>query len=120
MTLQRLKSEHHYNWQVEVRQKRPTPLPLENPEVSEKGVAKRHVKLVVVVPSARPDRRQAIRETWSKWVDDQIVLRFFPTDSWEGKESAAEAEEASVHGDIITQDVGGGMNFGLKLLLALR
>ena len=80
---------------------------------------KRHVKLVIAVPSARPDRRQAIRETWSKWVNDQDVLRFF-TDSWKDKESAAEAEEASTHGDIIAQDVGGGMNFGLKLPLAMK
>ena len=119
VALRILESEHQDNGQIEVHQNRQTPLSLENPEVGEKSVAKRHVKLVIVVPSARADRRQAVRETWSKWMNDQVVLRFF-TDSWKGKESAAEAEEASVHGDIIAQDVEGGMNFGLKLLLAMR
>ena len=115
-----MESEHQDNGQIKVLQEeRYTPLPLENPKFGEKGVDKRHVKLFVAVPSARPDRRQPIRETWSKWMNDQVVLRFF-TDSWKVKESAAEAEEASVHGDIIAQDVGGGMVFGLKLLLAMK
>ena len=123
VALRAMGPEHRDNGQIEIHQEeRYTPLPLENPEVGgkgEKGEAKRHVKLVIAVISARPDRRQAIRETWSKWMNDQVVLRFF-TDSWEGKESTAEAEESSIHGDLTTQDVGGGMNFGLKLLLAMR
>ena len=36
-----------------------------------------HITLVIAVPSVRPDRRKDIRETWSKWADDRVILRFF-------------------------------------------
>ena len=88
----------------------------------------RHVKLVIAIPSVRPDRRQAIRETWARWVDNRVILRFFTespnADDGEG-ELVAEtieglAKESLEHGDIIAQDIKSGMNFGLKLLLAMR
>ena len=102
---------------------------LKDQEDGEEGDAEvPHVKLVIAVPSVRPDRRQAIRETWARWADDRVVLRFF-TESrdagdGEGGHDADTVEglakESMEHGDIIVQDIESGMNFGLKLLLAMR
>ncbi|CAM9583175.1 unnamed protein product [Ascophyllum nodosum] len=88
----------------------------------------RHVKLVIAIPSVRPDRRQAIRETWARWADDRVILRFFTespnAEDGEGEPGAetveALAKESMEHGDIIVQDIKSGMNFGLKLLWAMR
>lgn len=86
-----------------------------------------HVTLVIAVPSIRPDRRKAIRETWAKWADDRVVLRFFtePPNQGIGDESVEEiaarlGEESLTYGDVVLQDIGTGMNFGLKLLSAMK
>ncbi|CAN0173226.1 unnamed protein product [Scytosiphon promiscuus] len=85
-----------------------------------------HVNLAIAVPSVRPERREAIRKTWLKWGDDRVVLRFFtePPDGAENENSqeisALLAEESQTHGDIIIQDMSAGMNFGVKLLEAMK
>lgn len=85
-------------------------------------VNKTHVLLVIAVPSARPGRRQAIRDTWLKWGDDRVVLRFFTErpDTTETEEIAALDAESTTHGDVIQLDIDRGMNFGLKLLESFR
>lgn len=84
-----------------------------------------HVLLVVAVVSARPERRDAIRETWLAWGDDRVQLRFFteaPTESDPNFEndSAALQAEADAHGDLVLMDIDPGMNFALKLLWGMR
>ncbi|CAM9439155.1 unnamed protein product, partial [Ectocarpus sp. 8 AP-2014] len=87
-----------------------------------------HVNLAIAVPSVRPERREAIRQTWLKWGDDRVVLRFFTelpngveADSENGREISAQLEEESrTHGDMVIQDISSGMNFGVKLLEAMR
>lgn len=88
---------------------------------------RRHMTLVIAIPSVRPDRRKAIRETWSKWIDDRVILRFFtelPNTVEDGKSAenvtALLEEEIMTHGDVVVQDIEPGMNFGLKLLSAMR
>lgn len=87
---------------------------------------RRHVNLVIAVPSVRPDRREAIRKSWLKWGDDRVVLRFF-TERPSGLDPETNqeltkllAEESLTHGDIVVQDIARGMNFGLKLLEAMK
>lgn len=93
---------------------------------SDGDLERRHVNLVIAVPSVRPDRREAIRKTWLKWGDDRVVLRFFTEppneDDDENHEeiSALLAKESRAHGDIIIQQIGTGMNFGVRLLEAMR
>lgn len=85
-----------------------------------------HVNLVIAVPSVRPERREAIRQTWLTWGDDRVVLRFFvePPNEAEHENhqeiSALLAEESRTYGDVVIQDIGTGMNFGVKLLEAMR
>lgn len=72
--------------------------------------------LVIAIPSARPDRRQAIRESWLAWADDRVVIRFFtdlPAEDVEGAEEIATALRAEVaeFGDVIIMDLDRGMNF---------
>jgi len=86
---------------------------------------RRNVTLVIAVPSVRPERREAIRATWLNWADDRVALRFFvepPNKDDENHQniSALLVEEARAHGDIVVQDIGTGMNFGVKLLEAMR
>lgn len=87
---------------------------------------RRHVNLVIAVPSVRPERREAIRKTWLKWGDDRVVLRFFterPNEANHGKRQESSTlltKESLRHGDITIQDIGTGMNFGVKLLEAMR
>lgn len=65
------------------------------------------MKLVIAVPSVRPDRREAIRRTWLKWRDDCVILRFFtepPNEEINEKgedASALLAEESMTYGDIV-------------------
>lgn len=89
---------------------------------SQEGSEGRHVLLVIAIPSVRRDRRHAIRETWSKWADEQVVLRFFTEFPKEEnrEEMAAISEESRVYGDLIIQGIDRGMNFGVKLLWAMR
>ncbi|CAM9526473.1 unnamed protein product [Discosporangium mesarthrocarpum] len=83
-----------------------------------------HKLLVIVVPSVRPERRAAIRETWLTWGDDRMVLRFFleePDEVLDGKEQTLSlVEEAEEHGDIVFVNIERGMNFGVKLVKALE
>ncbi|CAN0032931.1 unnamed protein product [Ectocarpus sp. 4 AP-2014] len=83
-----------------------------------------HVNLAIAVPSVRPERREAIRKTWLKWGDDRVVLRFFTEPSNEADNENSKttplAEESRTHGDIIIQDISAGMNFGVKLLEAMK
>lgn len=88
----------------------------------QEGSERRHVLLVIAIPSVRRDRRQAIRETWSKWADEQVVLRFFTELPEEENHEEIEAisEESRVYDDLTVQGIDRGMNFGVKLLWAMR
>lgn len=88
----------------------------------QEGSEQRHVLLVIAIPSVRRDRRQAIRETWSKWADEQVVLRFFTEmpEAENHEEIAVISEESRIYGDLIIQNIDRGMNFGVKLLWAMR
>ena len=55
----------------------PPSLHIDIQDGSDRYPLRRHMTLVIAVPSVRPDRRKAIRETWSKWGDDRVILRFF-------------------------------------------
>lgn len=89
---------------------------------NEERGAKEHVFLVIMIPSVRPGRRQAVRDTWLTWKDNRVALRFFterPAETDVGK-TAALAAESAAYGDIVQLDIEQGMNFGLKLLEAMR
>lgn len=123
----RLRSRNNGNQHVLAEEGGHSVLSVEPPEDPDENVVKRHVTLVIAVPSVRPDRRKAIRETWWKWADDRVVLRFFtepPNKAVEGinakRAAISLAEESSTYGDIVLQDIDPGMNFGLKLLWAMR
>ncbi|CAM9172675.1 unnamed protein product [Scytosiphon promiscuus] len=84
-----------------------------------------HVMLVIAVVSARSDRRDAIRESWRKWGDERVEIRFFTEappsgDPDAGAAAAALAEEMATHGDVLIMDIEPGMNFALKLLWSMR
>lgn len=80
------------------------------------------VLLVIAIPSVRAHRRQAIRDTWLKWGDDRVVLRFFTEipDAANEQEIGALARESGAYGDIVQLEIPRGMNFGVKLLEAMR
>ncbi|CAM9917277.1 unnamed protein product [Ascophyllum nodosum] len=93
-----------------------------------RSTPKVQVLLVIAVVSARPERRTAIRDSWLAWRDDRVVLRFFTEqlDDTFGQpenqtaEAKALVEESSAHGDVVVLDIDHGMNFGLKLVSAMR
>ena len=93
-----------------------------------RSAPKVQVLLVIAVVSARPERRTAIRDSWLAWRDDRVVLRFFTEqlDDTFGRpenqtaEAKALVEESSAHGDVVVLDIDHGMNFGLKLVSAMR
>ncbi|CAM9930492.1 unnamed protein product, partial [Sphacelaria rigidula] len=81
--------------------------------------------LVIAIPSARHERRRAIRESWLAWADDRVAIRFFadfPADDVVGAEDIREALLAEVeeHGDVIIMDLDRGMNFTRRLLWAME
>lgn len=81
--------------------------------------------LVIAIPSARPDRRQAIRESWLAWADDRVIVRFFadlPADDVRGAQEIASAlrTEAATFGDVVIMDLERGMNFTKRLLWAME
>jgi len=79
-----------------------------------------HKLLVIAVPSVRKERREKIRETWLTWADDRITLRFFCEWSKDKNSNTALKKEMEAHGDIVVLNIEPGMNFGLKLLEAMR
>ncbi|CAN0256995.1 unnamed protein product, partial [Scytosiphon promiscuus] len=84
-----------------------------------------HVLLVIAVVSARSDRRDAVRESWIKWGDERVEIRFFteapPRDDPDAEVAAAAlANETATHGDLVVMDIDPGMNFALKLLWSMR
>ena len=76
--------------------------------------------LVVAIPSIRADRRAKIRETWLSWGDDRIALRFFTEPSENELSNISISNEIETFGDLVILDIQQGMNFGLKLLEAMR
>eukprot|EP00903_Cladosiphon_okamuranus_P008646 g8290.t1 len=87
----------------------------------ESSDSRTHVMLVIAVVSARPDRRQAVRKSWLAWADERVEIRFFLEKPEPGSaDDVAVAEESAAHGDIVLMDIDPGMNFGLKLVWALR
>lgn len=80
-----------------------------------------HVMLVIAVISARPERRDAIRNSWLAWGDARVEVRFFTEKpSPRSADEAALEEESAAHGDLVLMDIEPGMNFALKLLWAMR
>ncbi|CAN0017086.1 unnamed protein product [Scytosiphon promiscuus] len=84
-----------------------------------------HVLLVIAVVSARSDRRDAVRESWKKWGDERVEIRFFteapPRDDPDAEVAAAAlGNETATHGDLVVMDIEPGMNFALKLLWSMR
>lgn len=84
-----------------------------------------HVLLTIAVVSGRPDRRQAIRDSWMGWADDRVLVRFFTEapnekDADGRDEAAALAEEMATFGDVEILEISPGMNFALKLVEAMR
>ncbi|CAN0139819.1 unnamed protein product [Scytosiphon promiscuus] len=83
------------------------------------------VLLVIAVVSARSDRRDAVRESWKKWGDERVEIRFF-AEAPPGDDNAAAAaaadleEEIATHGDLLIMDIEPGMNFAVKLLWSMR
>lgn len=83
------------------------------------------VVLVVGVISNRPEKREAIRNTWLAWADDRVVVRFFTdvpnTGDFENDRQAAAAlkEEADSHGDLVMIEVYKGMN-GVRLVEVMK
>lgn len=123
----RFQSGNHYSQRIVMEEGEHVSQNTEIENRSDEDMERRHVTLVIAVPSIRPNRRKAIRETWSKWAGDRVVLRFFtepPSQavSDENAEEIAELleEESLTYGDVVLQDIGTGMNFGLKLLWAMR
>ena len=91
------------------------------PSAVESSDSRAHVMLVIAVVSARPERRQAVRQSWVAWGDERVELRFFVEEPEPGSaDAAALAEESAAHGDLVLMDIDPGMNFGLKLVWALR
>lgn len=79
------------------------------------------VVLVVAVVSVRPERRQAIRNSWLSWGDERVEVRFFteaPAKSDPDFEatSAVLQAELDAHVDLVFMDIDRGMNFALKLV----
>lgn len=123
----RLQSRNHYSQRILTEEDEHISLYKEVVDHSNTGIERRHVTLAIAVPSIRPNRRKAIRETWLKWAGDRVVLRFFtePPSQAVGDQSAEEIaerleEESLTYGDLVLQDIDTGMNFGLKLLSAMR
>lgn len=84
-------------------------------------VTRAHVMLVVAVVSARPERRDAIRNSWLKWGDARVEVRFFTEEpAPDSAERTSQEKEVAAHGDVILMDIDPGMNFGLKLVWAMR
>lgn len=84
-----------------------------------------HVILAIAVVSVHPERRRAIRNSWLKWQDDRVVVRFFteaPTKGDPGAEAEAAVLEAEsvAYGDLVVLDIARGMNFAVKLLAVMR
>ncbi|CAM9486179.1 unnamed protein product [Ectocarpus sp. 8 AP-2014] len=80
-----------------------------------------NVMLVIAVVSARPDRRRALRQSWLTWEDERVEVRFFVEKPEPGSaHDTFLAQESAAHGDIVMMDIDPGMNFGLKLVWALR
>lgn len=89
------------------------------------GGKKPHVLLVIAIVSARSDRRASIRDSWRKWGDERVEIRFFTeAPSGGGSDDAVAAaaleEEMAAHGDLLIMDIEPGMNFALKLLWGMR
>eukprot|EP00903_Cladosiphon_okamuranus_P008177 g7876.t1 len=83
--------------------------------------ARAHVMLAIAVVSARPERRDAIRNSWLAWGDERVELRFFTeAPASDSAEKTALDNEMAAHGDLILMDITPGMNFGLKLVWAMR
>ncbi|CAN0373139.1 unnamed protein product [Pylaiella littoralis] len=83
------------------------------------------VLLVIAIVSIRPNRRNAIRQSWMAWADERVQLRFFtepPIKSNPNYREALDAlqAESDAHGDLVMMDIDSGMNFSVKLLWAIR
>lgn len=77
--------------------------------------------LVIAVVLARAERRETIRESWLAWGDERVQVRFFTKAPAAGSaEEAVLRGESVVHGDVVLMDISPGMNFGLKLVWAMR
>lgn len=77
--------------------------------------------LAIAVLSARPDRRHAVRQSWVAWGDERVELRFFLEKPESGSaDEVSLAKESAAHGDLVLMDIDPGMNFGLKVVWALR
>lgn len=92
---------------------------------NEPAVTKPHVLLVIAVVSIRPERRAAIRKSWLTWANERVVLRFFteaPDDTETGARAVAQAltKESRANRDMVVLEIDRGMNFALKLIIAMR
>lgn len=85
---------------------------------------RQHFLLVIAIISIRPERRQAIRDSWLKWGDNRVVVRFFTETPKTGDQrdeiAHSLAEESALHGDLVMLDIDNGMNFAVKLVSAMR